>query len=480
MPTSLKSINKKNRDLLVSGTKVSGVVLGAIFLLQRYGWDKISFDHLIYCATLFSVFFCYFHEKKGGLSFLEPLGLFLIGFSFYFLIRPYEILFLQKKMAYSPDGSLTETLCYVFVGFWCAYFGYKISFGRRMANGWRVPCAEFSYKRFCQAVVGMLVLSGFFVVARLGLFSPLCKEAVSSSFLYQLPFVLVPPVALIALSKRGLWRTMFLVMYCISVAIWAFQSTGNRRDLIFIALSPVIIWHYMRKNVPDRLLVLAVPVAIVLMLQMAIWRTSLFIDREDRWSYFQRTNQLLLITNDFRDKIVNALDYRVAYDALAYFVNNLFSSKEGLLWGLSYVRPFLVSIPRSIWPEKPLDITLVSASRIDPQWGEKGVSLGPTFMGEMYLNFAGPGIILGMFLVGICIRVTASYIRRAPKNPKIILLYAVIAPHLFIGMRGGFHGTILSLTLIYLVPITLILWVSKGKKGRQFLPLMSVRPRSPA
>jgi oligosaccharide repeat unit polymerase len=64
--------------------------------------------------------------------------------------------------------------------------------------------------------------------------------------------------------------------------------------------------------------------------------------------------------------------------------------------GESYVRAFLSTIPRQLWPDRPIAI----ADYFSKLYAGTGLGLGFSFNLEAYLNFGVPGVFLVMFALG--------------------------------------------------------------------------------
>jgi hypothetical protein len=94
----------------------------------------------------------------------------------------------------------------------------------------------------------------------------------------------------------------------------------------------------------------------------------------------------------------------------------------GWLAGKSFLQAVLAPIPRSLFPAKPDDLGYV----VFRTYTETDFlnSWHPSFVGELYLNFMLPGVVAGMFALGL---VSAWIERRRVRSsrPDDILLYAI-------------------------------------------------------
>lgn len=120
-------------------------------------------------------------------------------------------------------------------------------------------------------------------------------------------------------------------------------------------------------------------------------------------------------------------------------------------------------IPRAFWSGKPVNLGQVLGEEIYKQGiGFVGAGTPPPVPAELYLNFWIPGLVIGMYALGVLVR--AGYLYFQPSQDKLphVLLYAVFAPIFVMGiLRGDFSPTVISLLqwyiplgagLIYIIP----------------------------
>ncbi|MEO8140886.1 MAG: hypothetical protein ABI742_14630, partial [Gemmatimonadota bacterium] len=82
-------------------------------------------------------------------------------------------------------------------------------------------------------------------------------------------------------------------------------------------------------------------------------------------------------------------------------------------------------VPRALWHEKPLTYaiefweTYLRQSAYFPQ----NVSASPTMVGELYLNFWWPGVLIGGVVAGWLYRTAYAWFRRVPRSEASVLIY---------------------------------------------------------
>lgn len=135
------------------------------------------------------------------------------------------------------------------------------------------------------------------------------------------------------------------------------------------------------------------------------------------------------------------------FDSLLYTIQG--TSFETLEWGRTFAEDvFVTYFPRALWPDKPTEYGFIRAQNVvfGDYWS---ISHGTTYpigtLGELYLNFGYPGIVLGMFLLGFVLKQLQLRARdQASLYPAIFcaIVASFLAPH-------RTYGTIFLTVLIY-------------------------------
>lgn len=117
-------------------------------------------------------------------------------------------------------------------------------------------------------------------------------------------------------------------------------------------------------------------------------------------------------------------------------------------WTIGYIA--LSYVPRLIWPGKPI-ITI--GQWVTDHYGP-GPSIlsntGPTWMGEFYLNFGYPGVVLGMATLGLYFRILHEVFFRPNATVPALLIGALAifctVPTIQGGVVGPINGVIMLAT----------------------------------
>ncbi len=151
------------------------------------------------------------------------------------------------------------------------------------------------------------------------------------------------------------------------------------------------------------------------------------------------------------------MDFPVSYEGYANIVNYV-PRYVDYLYGLTYYRVLFFLIPRSLWPEKPENITSEYVFQfIHPNPGE--YSVAPLLLGELYWNLGFFGVMFGMFMIGIFIRFLHNNMDAIVHNSLTFALFATFLLVIPQVMRGG-STTILLYAMIYkFVPIVIMFFL---------------------
>src|SRR5258706_2443554 len=112
-------------------------------------------------------------------------------------------------------------------------------------------------------------------------------------------------------------------------------------------------------------------------------------------------------------------------------------SRAPFLHGKTLGLFFVAFVPRFIWPDKP---TITIGRFITNTYGsgpDVESDTAPTMLGELFINFGYPGIIRGMLIYVIVLRIAhESLLVRRPTTPALLVAVAVLL-NLSLGFQGG-------------------------------------------
>lgn len=145
--------------------------------------------------------------------------------------------------------------------------------------------------------------------------------------------------------------------------------------------------------------------------------------------------------------------------------------------GASYGAVLESLIPRSLWPDKPDNNTgnWIGQRYSIVNRGDDVTNISPSLLGEMYMNFGGVGVLLGMALFGLL----AVWLDRSLTSWAGSWLIAWSLPFAFFGQEAPLSQFLLpycyKLLLVYAVLATLsftqrVVW-RRGHTSSSYIPL---------
>ncbi len=151
--------------------------------------------------------------------------------------------------------------------------------------------------------------------------------------------------------------------------------------------------------------------------------------------------------------------------------SKIVESKEPFsFWRGKSLVNFFVTLgpPRFIWKDKPLSINAYGN-----EFGHRlGVvvpddfqtSIGPTMVGDWYLNFGILGIILGMFLMGIVFRIIYEYfIKETKASLSGVLFYSIIWIQVIWGMEDWVSSVYAGLIKLFVIMLIVHFFLIKRR-----------------
>jgi hypothetical protein len=152
----------------------------------------------------------------------------------------------------------------------------------------------------------------------------------------------------------------------------------------------------------------------------------------------------------WRDAEARAIS-RVTYPAMLNEVLRYLDRGGEPLQGWSYVIAFLAPIPRAIWPDKPS----IALGRFYGGLfgGDEITSYAISTLGEVYINFLLPGVIIGMLLYGVAYRwIWNMFVEHLPRSCVSRSVYMVVWLQVFaIGTSSNFAAMFGGLLKMFLI-----------------------------
>jgi oligosaccharide repeat unit polymerase len=251
-----------------------------------------------------------------------------------------------------------------------------------------------------------------------------------NAFIDQMPYFgyVLPSLTALLIAKQGLVRpTSFIAIAC-SVIMLLFLAQGGGRRLIGVTGgAALLVWVQAHPGMRFKNLIIVGVGAISLawasqfILNIRSAGLEAFLQRGSEYDYLHVDDNFLRLAQVI-DMVPAERPY-VGSGMVLYAV----------------VRP----IPRVFWPNKPID----SGFDLSTEVGLKGVSLSMSIIGEWYISWGWPAIIIGGWLHGRLAK-AANTLRDqgiANRNP---IVYGLAVMVLVAGMRSMLDLIIMSYALV--------------------------------
>lgn len=252
---------------------------------------------------------------------------------------------------------------------------------------------------------------------------------------------------LCARSRRVVLRPL-LVSHFLLVTVLTL-SLGGRANVLYVWEVLLVLYHYLVRPLRLRFFVVfAVAGALFL-----------GVTGQYRQSTQPGGEPFSIVAAAEPTAVLNEL-LQYDYSPLDVFVILLdrVPDQVGLRWGDSFLDIVELPVPRAIYPDKPPVLSTWYAQEL---FGAERGGKNASIFGEGYVNFLVPGIVLVLFFHGFLARTVYEYLRRSPRNPSTVLVYALLYKFVWSWTGGGF-GELGAGLLTRLLPTLIALWFVAG------------------
>lgn len=216
---------------------------------------------------------------------------------------------------------------------------------------------------------------------------------------------------------------------------------GQRGPFFYAILSAAVVIHYLRHRLPVWGFV------VVMFVGMTI--SNVLVELRLAEPETPTADIVANVsTNPMRVLAAHETE-RQRFASMALVLDS-FPDKVPYLLGESWLPIFVAPIPRWLWPEKT-ELFAWQDNRIVFQLS--GVPAPTPLNGVLYANLSWLGLIAGNLLMGILYRSLYEWLKRNPRDPNVVVIYAL----LLIYVDPSFLG--LSTMVQYVVPAWVIISV---------------------
>ena len=351
-----------------------------------------------------------------------------------------------------------RSLLYAFCGLCLFLLGYTSHLGKKIGSN--LPRLPLRWNRVASSMtIGLLTFLGAAFLGALAAFHggwntfvadrAAALTAPGQEYLRQ-GVALIPLAFLLALtlsigSRRRAWLVVVaggLILAALGIA------SGSKFEVLYPVLATVMAKHYLgglRIGV-RHVVVLALAAVVAFPILNNLRHSDSFESAlsDTTWSATDVSQHLM------------ARFYGI--DALTLCVRDTPAVLDFQCGGT--ITPILTAwIPRALYPEKP--IVSFGKTFAELYMGEHfagtGTSASPTLLGDAYINFHVPGILIVSFLYGVLVRSLYTWTILLHFGAPAVFLYLAMLP-LCVTAWEGAVGATLVLAAAKIVPLLVIIW----------------------
>lgn len=395
-------------------------------------------------------------------DYLEPIYILSLSHFIYFVFRVFYIFYRPEEIVHKEVfdiALLNRSLLYVILGFSMLLLIYYSQLPKKLSNRIMFPWIQKDWP--AKGLFGKLLLLyilGFLIrivsirfnvttlISRNVGYISSYSEIHSPGQDYLANFQQYPQYAVLALMLSGLYKknkTIWIIMYILLAIEVIYNAPTTSKAVIFTFSFMFILWYNYRKHTAHYswYFVLGVFGLLILFPWINAYRTRFAVE----YGYFGKTpiiDTAKSTARYFSDMSLNEyLDY--SFDAFAGRAHGIDSvclvvkdtpSSHDFLKGMDYI--YIIPnalIPRAIWENKPFFKTEEIFERYywyqDP-WHSLGSFPGPTYYGDLYMNFGFPGILVGMLVLGFIYRFLYEFFVKSTgaSSPGLLFYFVLLLP----------------------------------------------------
>ncbi len=239
-----------------------------------------------------------------------------------------------------------------------------------------------------------------------------------------------------------------VVLLGVLASVFPFLNS-SRSSVVFIIINGMVIYHYLRKQVSVRKIAYsALTIILILLVMTALRKNVNELNAMSDYFTIEKILDQLVGSGKFFDitkpaHIMAAIPTKVDYQ-----------------YGVTLMLWLFAPIPRTLWVTKPvINISTTVGQMIYGTMDVSGLGAGipPGFVGELYWNFHIPGIVAGLFLMGVWLKfVYINFKEHLSSNKNAMLFYLMLMVPCINLLQGAFASFILD-SLKSIIPLMVAL-----------------------
>lgn len=407
----------------------------------------------------------------------------LIGtvFRSFFIISPLQSDVKYLMLLGKPSTVLLKGIAAIYVGFICFTIGF--TYPSKPLHDWsgkKIFSYQVSLKKLMPAAILLTIIS--IVVAilyfkKMGVNFSVITEvsqkrhykvdegSFSSLGYYRLFMDLIQPLFYIFImyiiqQKKRLWSSLGMFTFLLGVLNMAYPFIqSSRSNALYVLLNTGLIIYYLKGGIKWRQLLTVVLIgSVALVIMTGLRETHSKINSQTA----AETNPLVIM--------VGSLNF-LGVDKTSQIIDEI-PEKMNYQLGESMVLWMVAPIPRTMWPGKP-DITYgrVIGEAIYEKRDENspGGGVPPGLIAELYLNFGYVGIIAGMFIFGLVLKLFYNALKKVRDTSVYgMVIYILVFIPFALKLIGGDVSSCTVRIFYSLIPVYLIMKLVQKKPKNNF------------
>ena len=350
-----------------------------------------------------------------------------------------------------------------------AVAAFSVAYGstqRRRGSDYTANLIRFQWSRRRLFVLSSMMTTTAIVmyvagVSRVGGFTAIMDGLNNRTRLFQGNNIFfLPTVSMLAVSLT--WYCYYathsrrpVILYWVYVlgSILLAATLANRATIAVFVMSMLVLHHRLVR--PIRL---AHACAVAALLLVAIALYGVFAREYLVLGYISSIGGRESGVRELSEVVLRDIDGNFAQLQVLTAIQDASRSELPLQMGRTFGATLTLLVPSALWQAKPLTAAGVVTLNLWPaKWLYEGTTVPPGLIGELFLNFANAGVVVGMLVVGRAYGIVARRVQRSTVSPKDVLVYAIsvgLLPHLIRGETGGpfvlmFMLVVPALILVY-------------------------------
>ncbi len=418
------------------------IILETVILIASINKDFFLFKILINYLVLVGIIpFIFEKIEKRKIDPFSPIAIFSFFYILLFGAKAVDLVIFRQKLLLDDEKYYSLALIYAIIGLHLFQIGYY-------SNAWRIfirkknrAPQDWSLTKFKIILISYSLISfiSFLIIIKLtgglsfyfhNIHAAMVKITSGSALFFMAVLIVEIPLLIWFSYVLELRRNVFIFGLYLILVVLLFIFLGERGHVISLIMSLLAFYHYAKQKLNLK------PLFIVGLVFI------LFLSLFGQYREFSKYN-FSIKKAGFNAKIGFEAIYQSVmsdFDQFIRFMDIIKYTPEKIDFqiGKTFLNLFLKPIPSRIWEDKPQGAGVIITKNLYPKHYSAHVSIAPSLVGELYLNFHLIGIITGMFLFGVVCRGLFEMLQHNKRNKNVIVLYAILLPFVYSELRGDF------------------------------------------